>query len=212
MTTPVGAPTGPPLKAPGNQWFDPRNPRDIRISGVIATVAGLGAVACFVVISYTYVAGRPLGNAAALGFVAIPVIACGQLWAMAIMKSRMPPRDTRPRRRSLRRPRSQPRRQVFTGDLPLWIIAVVSVVALGGWLVAITSWPSLNQGGPTHSTANCVYPLDNHGGIVCVTRARYLQAGAAEQRFMSGVLLFFFATHTLVSGSVVMARSRRTPR
>jgi hypothetical protein len=174
-----------------------RSPRAVVVGRVVACAAALGAVGAFVIDIAVLIRERPLTGLAILLVPAIPTIAVGQLWATALINSRMPPRSAgwRNRMRANRAMSWKPR-AFFFGDLPSRFGRPLLALAFLGWLSAVTAFPTLTNGGPDSAGDGCPYRLSNHGSYTCVSRQTYQRAGAAEQRLASGVLLGFFALQT----------------
>ena len=98
----------------------------------------------------------------------------------------------------------------MVGGLRRPAVVVFYVVSVGSWLLAMTAIPWITRGGPGGSTAQCPFVLSNHGVITCVTEATYLHAGAAAQRFATGILASFYAVHAVVAASAIVERTRRS--
>lgn len=148
--------------------------------------------------------GQPAPHVAFLLIPGIPLIAVGQLWMIAVIQSRMPPRGKVSWSQRPLMPSSLNPRKFFFGSLGARTSAVLFAAAVGGWLLAVTAFPTLASGGPGGHTATCPYVLANHGSRTCVSRSAYQRAGAAEQRFAAGILLGFYCLHC---GAAVGSRS-----
>jgi hypothetical protein len=157
----------------------------------------LCATGAFLVNIALLVRDKPLDDAPALLIVAIPMIAIGQLWSIAVINTRMP-RPTGGWRDRIRTSKLMSRnpRTFFFGNLPSRFGRPLLALAFLGWLSAVTAFPSLAKGGPADAGDGCAYRLSNHGSYSCVSQQTYQHAGAGEQRFASGILLGFFALHT----------------
>jgi hypothetical protein len=177
-------------------WFA-LSPRAELVGRFVACAAALCAAGAFVVSFTVLVRGKPLDGAPALLVLAVPTVAVGQLWAIAVINSRLPRRagGWRDRIRTNRAMSRNPR-LVFFGDLPSRLGRPLLALAFLGWLSAMTAFPSLVDGGPAGAGDGCPYRLSNHGSYTCVSQQKYEHAGAGEQRFASGILLGFFAVHT----------------
>jgi hypothetical protein len=189
----------------------------LRVSRSLCVVAGLGLAITAALILATLVLGRPVGHAGLLVIAAVPAVAAGQAWGIAILTARQPSRKVNwrapieqlqwPRRgRELDPARRDPRRFFFEG-LPLAPANALLAVAMLGWLTGMLTFPSLRSGGPTSPAAGCPYRLENHGSFTCVSRATYIHVGAAEQRFAAAILLFFFVLHLGVSAAELARRA-----
>ena len=172
-----------------------RSPRAIMIGRAVATAAGLCATGAFLVGLLDLLRGKPIHGVGISLVVAIPVLAVGQVWMIAQINSRV----SRPRgswRAQLRAQRAMSARAFFFNTLPMRIAGPLLALAFLGWLSAMFAFSALSQGGPDSPAPGCPYRLSNHGSFTCVSKARYDNAGAGEQRFASGILLAFFALHT----------------
>jgi hypothetical protein len=85
-------------------------------------------------------------------------------------------------------------------------------VGLLGWVAAMTSFPSLWLGNPTSSAPGCPYRLVSHGDFTCVSRATYIHVGAAEERFVAGIVGCFFAFHLTMSAAELARRRAAASR
>ena len=177
-------------------WFA-TSPGAETVGRVVACAAALCATGAFLVSVALLIRDRPLDGAPALLVLAIPTIAVGQLWAIGLINSRMPPRagNWRDRVRANRGMSRNPQR-FFFGDLPSKFGRPLLALAFLGWLSAMTAFPALVHGGPADPGGGCAFRLSNHGSYTCVSQHAYEHAGAGEQRFVSGILLGFFAIQT----------------
>jgi hypothetical protein len=157
----------------------------------------LCATGAFLVGVAALIRQKPLNGVTGLLLPAIPTIAVGQLWAIALISLRTPRRTSggRDRMRASQASRGNPR-AFFFGNLPSRFGRPLLALAFLGWLSAMTAFPALIDGGPAGARDGCPYRLSNHGSYTCVSRQTYEHAGAGEQRFASGILLGFFAIHT----------------
>jgi len=171
------------------------------ISRGIVLAAALGAAVSATVALLALARQRPTPGLGFLLVLAIPVLAAGQLWTIAVMRSRMPPRPRGARYATMSRATQWNPKRFFFGALDSRVSAVLLVGALTGWLLAMTAFPSLLAGGPDGSRPNCAHALNNHSSITCVTQRQYEQAGAGEQRFAAGILMAFFCLHVGAAAS-----------
>jgi hypothetical protein len=93
-------------------------------------------------------------------------------------------------------------------DLPKAVGYGLTGVFVAAWLAAMTA--PMNYGRPVAGMMmmGCPWPLNDHGVITCVSHATYNRAGAADERFVCGILLFFFALHFGVIASEILRRRR----
>jgi hypothetical protein len=175
-----------------------RSPQAQTIGRSIALAAAVGALGALLIGLLALLRDRPLHGLTILLLPAVPLLAAGQLWTIALMNARTPPPEGgwRDRLRAARALQRLPTRTFFFGELDVRIARPLMAVALLGWLGAMTAWPSLVHGGPTGPGDGCRYRLFSHGSYTCVTAHTYEHVGAGEQRFASGILLVFFAVHT----------------
>lgn len=174
-----------------------RSPKAAMVARVIAGAAGLCAAGAFLVGMAALVREKPLDGVAVLLVPAIPTLAVGQLWAIALITSRTSerPGGWRDRMRAGQATMGNPR-AFFFGDLPWRFGGPLLGLAFLGWLSAMTAFPALSHGGPAGAGDGCPYRLSSHGSYTCVSLKTYEHAGAGEQRFASGILLGFFAIQT----------------
>lgn len=189
-----------------------RAPRAETIGRLIAYAAALCATGAFLLGVTALIRDKPLHGVAVLLVPAIPTLAVGQLWAIALINARTRRRTGgwRDRMRASQAMSLNPR-GFFFGDLPSRFARPLLTLAFLGWLSAMTAFPALANGGPAGAGGGgCPYRLDNHGSYTCVSRQTYEHAGAGEQRFASGIMLGFFAIH---SGAALggLPRRRQTP-
>jgi hypothetical protein len=166
---------------------------------------GLATAAALVLGSLTF--DRSLGPTGVLLIASFPAVFAGQAWALAIQTARGKVDIF-----STRQPRwlFGVRVPVFA-SLPAWCTYALVVVALSGWVAAMTCWPSL-IGHPTSSVPGCPYRLVSHGYFTCVSRATYLHVGAAEERFTAGIVGFFFALQLTMSAAELARRRAAAAR
>jgi hypothetical protein len=202
----------------GIAWTEFTSPRSERsrwmgfgiLAPVLAVLDALATVVSAGLIVAALVLLRPLPGVGALLVPAIPLLFGGQIWAIIIVNKRN--RVRRSRLKGLRKLwASSTRFQDFFGPLPSRTVATIAGVFFLGWLSAMTAFPGLSQGGPSGASPECPYQLNNHGTYACVSKARYQQAGAAEQRLAAGVMLGFFSVHLGVAYSEVVRRRSEAP-
>jgi hypothetical protein len=97
---------------------------------------------------------------------------------------------------------------LFFEGLPLRQANALLVLAFLCWLTAMTAFPSLLSGNPTSPGPGCQYRLVDHGDYSCVSRSTWLAAGAAEQRFVAGILAAFFVLHLGMAAAELRRRDR----
>ena len=156
-----------------------RRPLVLLYALAAADLIGIGGCAGLVLASY--VRHRPVDGLALLLVPAVPVLITGQLWAIVYLRRRRSPGS---------------KLWELLGGLGKGVAVALIVLAAGGWLAAFTTGAAgLSNGGTDGGSAGCPYRLRQHTEVSCVSRAEYLRAGAAEQRFAGGVLLGFFSMH-----------------
>ncbi|HJU36927.1 MAG TPA: hypothetical protein VJ716_05870 [Gaiellaceae bacterium] len=182
----------------------------VRASRAVRAIAALGLAVAATIVLANLGRGRSVPGVTVLLFLGIPALVVGQLWGIAVLVARQ---EGSPEAGWLRaRWRFKPvggSRRFFFGSLPSWMANAILVVFFLGWLSAMTAFPSLLSGNPTSPAPGCRYRLDNHGEYSCVSRSTWLAAGAAEQRFVAGVLGAFFVFHLGLAAAEL--RRRRDP-
>jgi hypothetical protein len=176
-------------------------------SAVRATAASALAISLVIVVT-TLITDRPIPHAGLLLIPAIPVVAVGQLWAIAAMLARRPSRRRGWRGRFSSVGSRGPRKFFFDG-LPTRAANVLVAVFYGCWLTAVLTFLSLTSGGPASAGGACRYRLESHGTFKCVSHATYVHVGAAEQRFAAAVLAGFFVIHVGASAAELVRRRDR---
>jgi hypothetical protein len=180
-----------------------RSPLSRRLLTVLATGAGAAAAFCLLLVLATLVRQRPVPELTVLLIPAIPLLVAGQLWTILSINARRGKWG----RGTPRRPLADPRKFLF-GDLRRDVATGLVVLAICGWLAAVTAYPALARGGPSGGDALCPYQLREHGLVTCVSKAEYERAGAAEQRLVAAALLFFFSVHTGAALGDVLRRRK----
>jgi hypothetical protein len=160
-------------------------------------VADAAAIAvALTLIAATLILGRPIGGVALLLGPGILLLVLGQVSAIVVMRARRPPRTGRRsspdvgRRRSI----SQDLSSRF-GPLDRRVTGAVGVLCVIGFLSFITGIFFTFHGGPAGPGGGCAYRLQGHGIYTCVSKTAYDLAGAAQQRMVAGIFLFFYAMH-----------------
>lgn len=155
----------------------------------MATALGFAVAAAIVIADL--VRDREITGLTFLLILAVPTLAAGQIWGIAILLARQDP-ATAPRgwmrRRSMER---DPRRFFFKG-LPLPQANALLALAFLAGVSASTAAPHFSSGTPTSPSRRCPYRLEEGGDYTCVSRSTYLAAGAASQRFATSILGAFF--------------------
>lgn len=163
----------------------------------ILAVADAAAIAIAVtLIAATLILGRPMSGVALLVGPGGLLLVVGQVAAIVVIRARRPSPTGR-------RFSSDPgRRRSISGDLRLSfgpldrrITGVVGALCVIGFLSFITGIMFTFHGGPTGSGGGCAYRLQGHGIYTCVSKTAYDLAGAAQQRMVAGIFLFFYAMH-----------------
>jgi hypothetical protein len=184
----------------------------LRISRAICVIAGCGLVVSMALVVFDLVYRRQLSGATILLVPAVPAIAAGQIWGLMVLGVRRPQnvRKTRWSYRVSAPPGETTAREFFFDGLPKIPSYALLAVAAIGWLAAMTAWPGLVNGGPASPTAGCPYRLNDHGVYSCVSRRTFDHAGAASQRFASGIVSGFFAIQLGMSAAELARRRRAT--
>lgn len=164
-----------------------------------------------VVIAATFVLSalirqQPIGGAGFLLVLGVPLLFGGQLWAIVVVNGRIRRRSTGKGWRRVFSSSGGGSLQDFFNLLPGRMVGLVSVIFVAGWLSGVTAFPSLSKGGTSGGDAGCPYRLNNHGDYTCVSKARYEQVGAAEQRLVAGITMGFFVAHFGVAYSELLRR------
>jgi len=181
----------------------------LRIDRGLALAAGLAALLAALVATAALVTNQPLSGVEVLLIPVFPLLVFGQFWTIMVLNARLPqPAGGWWTRWKAQVGAQRNQREFFFGGLPKWAGYALLVAMVAGWLMAMTAFPALLLGNPSEATAGCPWPLVNHGYPTCVSHARYLEAGAAGQRFAAGILLCFFLMHAGAAASEV-ARHRR---
>lgn len=74
--------------------------------------------------------------------------------------------------------------------LPLGVLIVGMALFLACWLLAMSAFRTLSDGGP--ATVNGLFYADNHGSYTPITEARYHELQLAEQRVFTAVPAAFY--------------------
>lgn len=171
----------------------PGGRRAARILAIADAVAITVAVA---LITATLILGRPLGGVSLLLGPGVLLLIVGQVCAIVVIRARRPPRTRRRRLPDPSRGRS------ISGDLSRYygpldrrITRAVGALCVIGFLSFITGIFFTFHGSPAGSGGGCAYRLSAHGIDTCVSKTAYELAGAALQRMVAGIFLFFYAMH-----------------
>ena len=171
---------------PGGQ----RAARTLAIADAVATAVALALIAA------TLVLGRPLVGVSLLLGPGILLLVVGQVCAIVAMRARRPPRAGRRYPRDARRLRSIGQDlSGYFGPLDQRVTRVVATLCVIGFLSFITGIFFTFHGSPAGSGGGCAYRLSGHGSYTCVSKTAYELAGAALQRMVAGIFLFFYAMH-----------------
>jgi hypothetical protein len=186
------------------------SPGALRVGSAVRTTTGSALAIALAVVVTTLVTDRPIPHAGLLLILAIPIVAGGQLWAIATMLARRPSRRSGWRGRFSIAGSRNPRTFFFEG-LPKRAANVLVAVFYGCWLTGVLTFLSLTSGGPASAGGACRYRLENHGTFKCVSHATYVHVGAAEQRFAAAVLAGFFVIHVGASAAELIRRRDHQP-
>jgi hypothetical protein len=178
-----------PDDAPG--W-----PGGQRSARVLAVADAIAIVVALVLIIATVAIGRALGGVDLLLGPGILLLIVGQVCAIVVMRARRPPRTGRRHPRGIRRQRSigQDLNRYF-GPADPRATRVVAALCVIGVLSFITGIFFTFHGSPLGPGGGCAYRLSSHGVVSCVSQTAYELAGAAQQRMVAGIFLFFYAMH-----------------
>ncbi len=137
----------PSMSADWRAWIA-RAPRAETVGRLIAYAAALCATGAFLLGVTALIRDKPLHGVAVLLIPAIPTLAVGQLWAIALINARRPRRTGgwRDRMRASQAMSWNPR-TFFFGDLPSRFARPLLLMAFLGWLSAMTAFPALANGG-----------------------------------------------------------------
>ena len=80
---------------------------------------------------------------------------------------------------------------------PSAVVNAGVILGSAGFLVAMTAFLGLRQGGPAEGRPGCEFRLNNKGAETCVDEATYGRAGAAEQSLFLSIAAAFIAFETL---------------
>ena len=159
-----------------------------------AAVADAVAIAvALALIAATLVLGRPLGGVSLLLGPGVLLLIVGQVCAIVLIRARRPPGTGRRRHRgsgSISQDLSS-----YFGPLDRRAALAVTVLCFVGLLSFITGIFFTFHGSPAGSGGGCAYRLSAHGIDTCVSKTAYELAGAALQRMVAGIFLFFYAMH-----------------
>jgi hypothetical protein len=183
----------------------------LQIDKLLAPLSGLAALTAFVLVAIDLTTQRPVTGLDLLLVPGVPILGVGQVWVIVVQNARFPRATGSWRERVRASASSESGMARLFGGLPTTLRTGVFAGFFIGWLAAMTAFPSLSNGGPASATPTCPWPLSNHGVITkCVSHVAYLQAEAALQRLVAGVLMGFFVFHFGAVLSEVLRRSGGT--
>lgn len=187
------------------------SPTSLAIDRLLAWAAGIGLLVAAAIVLATLLTDRPVPAVGLLLIPGVPTLFAGQLWVIFLLNSRMPrPQGSWWTRWSAQVQVQRNPRMFLFGSLPtMYAYGLIAVVFLG-WLAAMASFPGLVQGNPVDPMPGCPWPLMNHGFVTCVSYVRYEDAGAAGERFASGILMFFFGMHFGVAFDELVRRTGKS--
>jgi hypothetical protein len=176
-----------------------------RLARIVAGADVVAIAVALTVIATTVVAGQPIGGVdwllgpgIALAVVGL-VCLCGIGWARRQGTGRRSSADVAPQRSLGQRPGRSPGPVDRRAS---WAAGALGVI---GALSAFTVLIFTHDGTPAGAGGGCLYRLSSHGIFTCVSESTYRLAGAAEQREVVGILLFFYAMYlyaAIASGTV----------
>ena len=186
-----------------------RSPRAVTCSQAITAAAAACALGALLISAIDALRDKPLPDVGILLVVAVPTVAIGQIWMIALIGNRRMGQRTGGWRS--RRPSASvsydPRKFLF-GDLPLRAGTAFLVLFLAGFLSAMSAFAASGGSEPVGSSAGCPYRLNNGGTVTCVSRDTYDHVRASIQRFPAGILLGFFSLDAGVAlGGLLYRRS-----
>ena len=138
----------------------------------LALACGAAATFCLVVAVMTLVRGDAVPDVGFLYLPGIAVFAIGAAFNAATVRERL--------RRG--HPLPSPRMRVN----PLVVVSLIGVA------LAFTALPWMFRGVPAAPRPDCAFPLSAKGTITCVSERDYQLAGAAGQRFVTGLCVGLF--------------------
>jgi hypothetical protein len=181
----------------------------LRLAAGLAWVDGVSMLVAAAIVVHAFVVGRAIPGLISLLFVVIPLVVVGQIWAIGVLNAQMP--RSKDRRRSWSRIQTRgpwSARKFFFASLPKRYGNLLIGLFVLAWIAAITAFPDLLHGNPVSALPGCRWPLANHGAVSCVSRATYLRAGAAVQRFAAAILFGFLTVHFGVASGELARRNR----
>jgi hypothetical protein len=138
----------------------------------LALACGAAATFCLVVAVLTLVRGHVVPDVGFLYLPGIVVFALGAAVSAVAVRERL--------RRG--HPMSSPRMRVN----PLVVVSLIGVA------LAFTALPWMFRGVPAAPRPECAFPLIAKGTVTCVSERDYQLAGAAWQRFVTGLCVGLF--------------------
>ena len=187
-------------------WFFSSAPA-VQVSRAVMVAAGVGIVIAATIVLLALMRARPQPGLVLLLVPAIPALLVGQLWTIGVLNARMPNDRNGWRQLVAATARSwKCMKQAVLGPLPARAAYALTTLGFLGWLAAMTTFPALWLGGTNGGTPGCPYQLNNHGSLSCVSLTTYQHVGAAEQRLVAGMFLFFFVFHFAVAWGELVRR------
>jgi Protein of unknown function (DUF2510) len=121
----------------------------VRVSRAVMAAAGAGILIAAVIVLLTLVRARPLPGLVLLVIAAVPALLAGQLWAIAVMKSRVSRGSGGWLQRSATTVGSgSGMRQVVLGTLRARAVYPLVTFCFLGWLAAMSGILALRNGSP----------------------------------------------------------------
>jgi hypothetical protein len=179
--------------SPVGQTDDSGWPGGRRSARIVAAADVLAIVVTLTVIVATLIAGRPLGGLNLLLAPGILLLIVGQVCAIVLVRARRLSGTGRRRYRGSGSI-SQDLDSYF-GPLDRRAAVAVTVLCFVGLLSFITGIFFTFHGSPVGPGGGCAYRLSSHGVTTCVSASAYRLAGAAQQRMVVGIFVFFYAIH-----------------
>ena len=142
-----------------------------RSGRAIMALSGVAAAVALVVVAVSAISERPMPQLRLAVVPGVAVLVVGQLWTIIVIIRR---------RQGLSIGLSEAK-ELFFSPLPRRICRGIFAVCVLGWLCAATASLALTHGVPSAaSRPACPYPANYHRSMVCISKAAWQSAVAAE--------------------------------